>query len=161
MTMPRARDRRQFLRNVALLAAGASVPGLWTSARARAKGARVVVVGGGFAGATCAKYLRRADPSIQVTLVERERQYITGPFSNLVLAGVRTLKDLTLSYDRLMRDHEIDVVNGEAVAIDPPGHRITLRDRSVLAYDRLVVAPGMPGLKDGPAPGRGGKIQIP
>ena len=143
MTMPRARDRRQFLRNVALLAAGASVPGLWTSARARAKGARVVVVGGGFAGATCAKYLRRADPSIQVTLVERERQYVTGPFSNLVLAGVRTLKDLTLSYDRLMRDHEIDVVNGEAVAIDPPGHRITLRDRSVLAYDRLVVAPGI------------------
>lgn len=125
------------------MAAAAYAPGLATSVHARGSGARVVVVGGGFAGATCAKYLRRGDPSLKVTLVEREQQYVTAPFSNLVLAGVRTLKDLTLSYDQLARSHGIDVVHADVVSIDPTGRRISLRNGQALVYDRLVVAPGI------------------
>jgi sulfide dehydrogenase [flavocytochrome c] flavoprotein subunit len=139
----RGSARRRFLGKAALMTAAACAPGWPGRGRARANGARVVVIGGGFAGATCAKYLRRADPALQVTLIEREQRYVTGPFSNLVLAGVRTLKDLTLSYDKLRLDYGIDVVQGEVVAIDPAGQRITLQDRRILTYDRLVVAPGI------------------
>ena len=117
----RGSARRRFLAKAALMTAAAYARGLPALARARTNGAHVVVIGGGFAGATCAKYLRRADPSLQVTLIEREKSYVTGPFSNLVLAGVRTLHDLTLRYDKLRLDHGIDVVHGEAVAIDPAG----------------------------------------
>ena len=135
--------RRRFLRQAGLLASAVWASGLSSATRARPSGARVIVVGGGFAGATCAKYLRRADPNLRVTLVEREQRYITGPFSNLVLAGIRTLSDLTLTHEQLRLNYGIELVQGEAVAIDPPGRRITLGDRRVLAYDRLVVAPGI------------------
>jgi sulfide dehydrogenase [flavocytochrome c] flavoprotein subunit len=140
---PRSDGRRRFLGRAALIAAGACAAGLPGLVRARASGARVVVVGGGFAGATCAKYLRRADPTLKLTLVEREPRYVTAPFSNLVLAGARTLGDLTLGYEQLARHHGIELVHGEAAAIDAAGRRITLQDGRVLDYDRAVVAPGI------------------
>jgi len=146
------RSRRRFLGKAAVMTAAAWMNGL--PALARASGGRVVVVGGGFAGATSAKYLRRADPTIKVTLIEREQRYVTGPFSNLVLAGVRTLNDLTIGYDRLSRNHGINVVRAEVVAIDATGHHITLKDGHVLRYDRLVVAPGI-DIDHGALPGYG------
>lgn len=104
---------------------------------------RVVVVGGGFGGATCAKYLRRADPTLEVTLVEPHRQFVTCPFSNAVLAGLRDMASITHGYDSLRQRHRVRVVHAAATGIDPQARRVTLADGSALAYDRLVLAPGV------------------
>src|SRR5215470_11826212 len=105
--------------------------------------ARVVVVGGGFGGATCAKYLRRADPSLDVTLVEPHHQFVTCPFSNTVLVGLRDLASVTHTYDGLQQRYGIRLVHATVRALDPVGHQVTLDDGSTLAYDRLVLAPGV------------------
>jgi sulfide dehydrogenase [flavocytochrome c] flavoprotein chain len=105
--------------------------------------ARVVVVGGGFGGATCAKYIRRADPAIEVTLVEPRREFITCPFSNAVIAGLRDMASVTYAYDGLRQRHGVHVIHASVTAIDPMAHRITLDDGSVLAHDRLVLSPGI------------------
>jgi len=109
--------RRDFLS----LAAGTAVSlvALGKAFAQPAQDKRVVVIGGGFAGATCAKYLRRADPAIQVTLIERQRNYVTPPSSNLVATGLRPLSAITLGYDKLSRNHGIQMVFGNAVSIDP------------------------------------------
>jgi len=103
----------------------------------------VVVVGGGFGGATCAKYIRRADPAIEVTLVEPRRQFVTCPFSNAVLAGLRDMASLTYGYDGLQQRHGVRVVHATATEIDPSARRVTLDNGSTLAYDRLVLSPGI------------------
>jgi sulfide dehydrogenase [flavocytochrome c] flavoprotein chain len=105
--------------------------------------ARVVVVGGGFGGATCAKYIRRADAAIEVTLVEPRRQFITCPFSNAVIAGLRDIASVTHSYDGLRQRHGVRVVHASATAIDPTARRVMLDDGNMLAYDRLVLSPGI------------------
>jgi len=104
---------------------------------------RVVVIGGGFGGATCAKYLRRANPRLSVTLVEKTAQFITCPFSNTVLGGLRTLKSLTYGYARLRDRHRVKVIQDTAQAIDPAAHRVKLQGGTTLSYDRLVVSPGI------------------
>src|SRR5262245_10832878 len=104
---------------------------------------RVVVVGGGFGGATCAKYLRRADSSLEVTLVEPQRQFVTCPFSNAVLVGLRDLASVTHTYDGLRQRYGIRLVHATATALDPAGHQVTLDDGSTLTYDRLVLSPGI------------------
>ncbi|HSF33413.1 MAG TPA: FCSD flavin-binding domain-containing protein [Candidatus Tectomicrobia bacterium] len=104
---------------------------------------RVVVVGGGFGGATCAKYIRRADPAVEVTLVEPRRHFITCPFSNAVIAGLRDLASVTHSYEGLRQRHGVRVVHASATAVDPSVRHVTLDDGSALAYDRLVLAPGI------------------
>src|SRR5947199_10519976 len=78
--------------------------------------ARVVVVGGGFGGATCAKYLRRAEPKIEVTLIEPQHQFVTCPFSNAVLVGLRDLASVTYNYDGLRQRHAVRVVHATATA---------------------------------------------
>jgi sulfide dehydrogenase [flavocytochrome c] flavoprotein chain len=134
-----APTRRQLLRLAAqLLLGGALARRAWTQ-----PSARVVVVGGGFGGATCAKYIRRLDPAIEVTLVEPRRQFITCPFSNAVIAGLRDLDSVTHGYDGLRQRHGVRVVHASATAIDPTVHRITLDDGHVLTYDRLVLSPGI------------------
>jgi NADPH-dependent 2,4-dienoyl-CoA reductase/sulfur reductase-like enzyme len=104
---------------------------------------QVVAVGGGFGGATCAKYIRRADAAVKVTLVEPRRQFITCPFSNAVIAGLRDMASVTHGYDGLRQRHGVHVVQASATAIDPTLRRVTLDDGSVLAYDRLVLSPGI------------------
>src|SRR5262245_30854814 len=105
--------------------------------------ARVVVVGGGFGGATCAKYIRRADATIEVTLVEPRQQFITCPLSNAVIAGWRNLASVTHGYDALRQRHGVRIIHADATGIDPTTHRISLDDGSLLGYDRLVVSPGI------------------
>src|SRR5262245_32624791 len=131
--------RRRFLGFIGGLAIAAGVVHrAWTQTHAR-----VVVIGGGFGGATCAKYIRRADAAIEVTLVEPRRQFISCPFSNAVIAGLHDVASVTHGYDELRQRHGVRVVHSSATAIDPTARRITLDDGSVLAYDRLVLSPGI------------------
>src|SRR3981081_2639608 len=96
--------RRAFLRSSGLglgVLAGTSLAGCATAIKgdfAPKKGPRVVVIGGGWGGATAAKYVRLLDPAVEVILIEPNREFISCPFSNLVLAGVRTIDPLTLGY---------------------------------------------------------------
>jgi sulfide dehydrogenase [flavocytochrome c] flavoprotein chain len=131
--------RRQFLGLAGtLFVVGSLARQAWTQIHAR-----VVVVGGGFGGAACAKYIRRADAATEVTLVEPHRQFITCPFSNAVIAGLRDMASVTHGYDGLRQRHGMRVVHASATAIDPTAHRVTLDDGSMLAYDRLVLSPGI------------------
>jgi sulfide dehydrogenase [flavocytochrome c] flavoprotein subunit len=131
--------RRQLLGFIgALPLAAGTLHRAWTQPQAR-----VVVVGGGFGGATCAKYIRRADAALEVTLVEPHRQFVTCPFSNAVIAGLRNMASVTHSYDALRQRHGVHVIHASVTAIDPTARRISLDDGSVLAYDRLVLSPGI------------------
>jgi sulfide dehydrogenase [flavocytochrome c] flavoprotein chain len=149
-------QRRDFIRKLAACAAAGALSERYTLARAQGA-ARVVVIGAGYSGATCAKYIRRWAPDIDVTLVERTSEFISCPLSNLVLGGSRTLSSLTLSYESL-RKHGVKLVLGEAAAIDAAARTVRLADGATLNYDRLVIAPGVdlvydsiPGLKSAEA----------
>lgn len=115
--------------------------GLSGAARA-ANSARVVVIGGGFGGATCARYLRKADPSVAVTLIEPKKSFVTCPFSNLVLGGLRNMDSITRGYGGL-KAAGVDVVTGTVTRIDPAAKKVTLDGGKILSYDRLVVSPGI------------------
>lgn len=134
-------QRRQFLRHSAALAALAAVPAAASAQVGR--GARVVVVGGGFAGAACARYLRLWAPGASVTLVEAAREFVSCPMSNRVIGGTMSIRDLTRRYDSLASRHGVRVINDTVTAIDPATRQITLAGGSALPYDRLVIAPGI------------------
>lgn len=105
------------------------------------KGRRVVVIGGGWGGATAAKYVRLADPSIEVILLEPNKEFVSCPFSNMVLSGLESLKKLTLGYDRLKR-YGVTIRHEAASAIEPDQRRVRVGD-GYLEYDRLIVSPGV------------------
>jgi NADPH-dependent 2,4-dienoyl-CoA reductase/sulfur reductase-like enzyme len=104
--------------------------------------ARVAVIGGGFGGASCARVLRRLDPSLAVTLIEPNRSFIACPFSNEVIVGLRDMELQQFSYDRIAAEG-VTVVALAATKVDPQARTIGLADRSTLNYDRLVLAPGI------------------
>jgi NADPH-dependent 2,4-dienoyl-CoA reductase/sulfur reductase-like enzyme len=118
------------------------------------------VIGGGMAGLAADKYLRRwGGTGVQVTLVERNTSYTSNILSNLVLTGQRSLSSLVYGYAAIRQNYGVDVRLGDVVRIDPISRQITLADRSVLAYDRLIVAPGvefdvLPGLESAAARNR-------
>lgn len=104
---------------------------------------RVIVIGGGMAGATIAKYLRLWGDAIAVTLVERNSTYTSCIMSSLVLSGQRTLASLQYKYDTLRSKYGISTVFGDVVAVDPVAVKVTLADGTVLQADRIVMAPGI------------------
>jgi sulfite dehydrogenase len=108
---------------------------------------RVVVVGGGYGGATTARYLKLWAGNIDVTLVEREPQFISCPISNLVLGGYKQMSDITRGYDGL-KAAGVKVVQGEVSAIDAAGKKVRLAGGGELPYDRLVLAPGIDFMAD-------------
>src|SRR4030095_2218270 len=110
------------------------------------RGRRVGVVGGGWGGATPAKYVRVADPTIEVVLLEPNKRFVSCPFSNLVLSGVRAIGQLTFGYDGL-RDYGVKGRHAVATAIAPEHRRVRIGD-GARAYDRLIVAPGVDFLLD-------------
>ena len=132
-------DRRRFLKTVAI--AGGTVlaiPG-WSASAAKA---RVVVVGGGFGGASAARYLRLLDPGIEVTLIERESRYTSCPLSNEVLSGSRSIESLQADYSGLAR-RGVKVVRDEVSEIDPVGKSVSTAGGGRFGYDALVVSPGV------------------
>lgn len=137
-------DRRQFLRAgtavsvaSALAVAGCAAPG------GRA-GGHVVVVGGGYAGATAAKYMRKwSGGSVAVTLVEPNAAFVSCPISNLVLSGVQQMEDITTSYDNLSARHGVQLVHDRVTGLDLEKRQVRLAGGSTLGYDRLVLAPGI------------------
>lgn len=134
--------RRTFLQ----LSAGTAAAGLLHRVHAAQSpvrvNARVVVVGGGFAGASCALSLRRLNPAIDVTLVDPDDRYVTCPMSNSVLAGFRGLKSISVSRRGLERAG-VRYVRDRVGAIDTQIRRVRLGGGAALAYDRLVMAPGI------------------
>lgn len=119
--------------------------------------ARVVVIGGGFGGASVARALRAGDPSLSVTLVEAKPTYTACPFSNHVIAGLRPIEAQLFELSGVIRAG-ITVVQGTATAVDPVTRTVSLQDQQSLSYDRLVLSPGvdlnyaaLPGYSEGAA----------
>lgn len=140
-------ERREFIKLASAAAALAAVPGCATQGGGKSIG-RVVVVGGGYAGATAAKYVRMWGPDIEVVLVERNTEFVSCPMSNRVLAGMLGIKDLTVSYSKLGPKYGVQVVNDEVTAVDTAKRTVSLARGSTLSYDRLIVAPGIDFMYD-------------
>jgi sulfide dehydrogenase [flavocytochrome c] flavoprotein chain len=132
-------NRRDLLKHAA---ASAAALGLATPAIAQGTAGRVVVVGGGFAGASCARTLKRIDPRLTVVLVEANPTFTACPFSNTVIAGLRDLKAQQFGYKRLA-DDKIVTTFVPAVSVDANARTVILNDGTKLPYDRLVLAPGI------------------
>ena len=131
-------SRRKLL---GVAAAGAASTLLNAPAVAQAT-PRVVIVGGGFAGTTLARTLKKTDPRISVTLVESSRTFTACPFSNAVIAGLRDLSAQQFGYDKVAGDG-VSVAFDTASAVDVGTRTVTLGGGGTLAYDRLVVTPGI------------------
>ena len=128
-------------RRTLLQAAGAAMVASPMAGMAQA-GQRIVVIGGGFGGATAAKYLKRFNPALQVTLVEPNAEFIMCPMSNRVLTGGMTLRDISRPYDRFATKHDIQWVRAMADEIDPERREVRA-GKLRLPYDRLIVSPGV------------------
>jgi sulfide dehydrogenase [flavocytochrome c] flavoprotein chain len=131
-------NRREF---IGAVAAGASAALVCAPAIAQGA-AHVIIIGGGFAGATCARQLKRFDPKIQVTLVETNPTFTACPFSNAVVAGFRELNAQQFTYEKVVADG-VTLVGVEATAVEPQARKVSLADGQTLSYDRLVLAPGI------------------
>jgi sulfide dehydrogenase [flavocytochrome c] flavoprotein chain len=132
-------SRREFLKQAA---AGASLAMLPLPAIGQGAGGRAVVIGGGFAGATCARFIKRLDPRINVTLIEANPTFIACPLSNSVITGLRDLKAQEFGYDKLAGD-QVTVHLAPASAVDGEARAVTLSNGARHFYDRLVLAPGI------------------
>lgn len=152
-------QRRSFLQSSAAL----SLLGLSACATTSVPSkARVVVIGGGYGGATAAKYVRLlSDYKIDVVLIEPQAAFISCPISNLVLGGSKQIGDVTTAYTGLSKNHGVTVVRDTASAIDTVKKTVTLAGGATIAYDKLVVSPGVElmfgsieGLKDANASGQ-------
>lgn len=139
--VPRQSSRRQVLGGMAAAGALAAL-GSSSAWAARKPAPRVVVIGGGFAGASCARLIKTEDRGVDVTLLEPNATYIACPLSNAVIAGIRELKAQQFSYGAL-RARGIDVLHRRATAVDSAKRTVNLDDGRQLSYDRLVVAPGV------------------
>jgi sulfide dehydrogenase [flavocytochrome c] flavoprotein subunit len=138
MDATRPLTRRDVARGIAALAAASAFPcpSLAQSA------ARIVVIGGGFGGASCARALRQLDPRLQVTLIEPNRVFTACPFSNEVIGGLRELEEQQFTYDKIAAGG-VTVIALAAEKIDPQARSVVLADGTSVGYDRLVLAPGI------------------
>ena len=104
---------------------------------------KVVVVGGGFGGATAAKYLRKLDSSIDVTLVEPNPTYYTCPFSNTVLGGIKDMSEIAHGYGAMKNKHGVRVIHAKAKNVNSISKTVTLGNGRKLDFDRAIVSPGV------------------
>ncbi len=149
-----ALSRRQFIKwaYASAVLSAATLSGCASTGKGASP--RVVVIGGGYAGATAAKYVKKWGPNIEVTMVERDLEFISCPLSNLVLGGSKTIHELTVGYQGLAK-YQVRTVHDEAVSVDAQKRTIQLARGGNLSYDRLIMAPGIhfmyeqiPGLKN-------------
>ena len=135
-------QRRHFLQTGTALGAAGLVSACATVGGG--SGPKVVVIGGGFSGATAAKYIRMwSDQKIQVTLVEPNDYFMSCPISNLVIGGSKTMADITTPYDNLTKRHGVRVVKDRVNSIDADKRTVKLAGGTELSYDRLIVSPGV------------------
>src|SRR3981189_1135331 len=138
MDAPRMMTRRNVVRGLVASAASFAF-----SCPSNAQSvARIVVIGGGFGGASCARALRQIDPKLLVTLIEPHRTFTACPFSNEVIAGLREIETQQFTYDRIVAEG-VTVIAQAAVRIDPQTRIVGLADGNSLPYDRLVLSPGI------------------
>ncbi|MDD2809631.1 NAD(P)/FAD-dependent oxidoreductase [Rhodoferax sp.] len=140
--------RRQFVKTLGAGSALGALGGVsllsGCAATGKGNGLKVVVVGGGFGGATAAKYVRMwSDYGIEVTLIEPNASFISCPISNLVLGGVKTMADITTPYAGLVKNHGVKLVHDTVNTIDADKRVVKLASGSELAYDRLILSPGI------------------
>lgn len=121
-----------------LLGLGLGLPRAASAARSR-----VIVIGAGFGGATCAKYLRLLSPATDVLLIERRPRFMTGPFTNLVVAGERRPEQITRDSAAIGRAHGVRTLIDEVIEIDPVRLQVRTARHGLQAADRIVVAPGV------------------
>ncbi|HSD60218.1 MAG TPA: FAD/NAD(P)-binding oxidoreductase [Burkholderiales bacterium] len=150
-------NRREFMK---LAAASGALAGVSTMLGCATPGAvagskgRVVVVGGGFGGATAAKYIRMWEPGIDVVLVEPNDKFVSCPFSNRVLAGTMTIQELTVGYEKLPANRGVKLVRDTVTAVDAEKRQVRLAKGDPITYDRLILAPGIDFMYDA-IPGMG------
>jgi sulfite dehydrogenase len=151
-------NRRDFLKTMgAVTATGA----LYGCAGGNKASGHVVIVGGGYGGATAAKYLRMwSEGGVQVTLIERNAQFISCPISNLVISGDKTMADITIGYEGLKK-WGVRVIQDDVTGVDAGKRSIRLAKGGEMSYDRLVLSPGIdfmwdqiPGLNNADAQGK-------
>ena len=133
-----ALSRRAFFA-AAVLPAALAAPRL---ARAQAGAGRVVIIGGGFGGASAARFARDNFPALDVTLIERSRTFTTCPYGNLVLAGRRDMNSITFGYEKLAA-RGVRVVHQSVVTVDAAAKQVRLADGAQVPYDRLIMSPGI------------------
>lgn len=135
-------QRRQFLQTSAL--ATALLGGMPLSATAKSAKGKVVVIGGGYGGATAAKYLRMLSGNqLDVTLVEPNSTFVSCPMSNLVVGGIRKINEISTPYTGLTRNHGVKMVKDYVTAIDVEKRTVKLKNGKTLPYDKLVLSPGI------------------
>ncbi len=135
-------NRRAFLKSSSAVttSAAAALSGCATLGHS---GPKVVIVGGGYGGATAAKYIKMWSPNIEVTLIERDIEFVSCPLSNLVLGGSQTMKDITLTYDTLQKKYGVKMVRGEAIAVDAEKKIVRLARGDTIPFDRVILSPGV------------------
>jgi len=144
-------NRRDFI-NLSLKTAGAAGSLLLShNSFARASKpplGRVVIIGGGYAGTTAAKYIRMWSlGNIETVVIEKSSQFVSCPLSNLVLGGSKNINDLTFGYDLVKKNHGIKWLNDEVTAIDASAKKVIMK-RGEITYDRLIIAPGIDMMYD-------------
>lgn len=136
-------SRRSFLKFAGSATALGALSGC-AATTTHAGSGHVVVVGGGFGGAACAKYIRRFDPSVKVTLIDANlSNYYTCPFSNLVIGGQMEMKNIKVSHDALRDKHGVQLIEDHVDGIDADRRTVRLKSGKTLGYDRLVLSPGI------------------
>ncbi|OYD52489.1 flavocytochrome C [Thauera propionica] len=138
--------RRDFLKTAGVAAAGSTtLAGLSACATVGGKArGHVVIVGGGYGGATTAKYLRMwSKGAVDVTLIERNPTFISCPISNLVIGGIKQMEDITVSYDNLKSKWGVKLITDEVTAVDSAKRTVTTAKHGTVGYDRLVLSPGI------------------
>ncbi len=145
-------NRRNFIKSVGAVTAGASIAGGLSgcvSAGGSASNGHVVIIGGGYGGATAAKYLRMwSNRSVKVTLIERESAFVSCPISNLVIGGIKDMAYITASYENLRSKWGVNLVQGEVTGIDVDKREVTLASGEVIGYDKAIMSPGIDFLVD-------------
>ncbi|MDJ0807104.1 MAG: FCSD flavin-binding domain-containing protein [Gammaproteobacteria bacterium] len=135
--------RRNFVKAAGACAALGTLASVSPQVIGKGHKGRVIVIGGGYGGTIAAKYIKMADPDIDVTLIEQNPKYVSCPLSNEVLSGERNIESITFDYAKLSGNRGINVVTDRVMEIDAAKHTVKGAGGTSYAYDKLVVSPGV------------------